>query len=155
MEKIKTENLDPAFKYEVAGKAGAENLKKCFACGTCTAGCPVFQVESGYNPRKIIRMVLLGMREEVLSSKMIWLCARCYACTATCPQGVNFADIMVVLRDMAIQAGQAQPDILEKIENISQAAHAFRRDCINMVTGIGQMTKDKIKTGIVESIDRL
>ncbi len=155
MEKIHISKADPKFKYEVAGKPGAENIKKCFSCGTCTSGCPVFQVESGYNPRKIIRMILLGLRKEVLSSKMIWLCAQCYACTANCPQEVSFADIMTVLRDMAIEEGHASADILEKIETITAAAGEFRKDSINLLTGAGEVSKEQIKENVEKAIKEL
>ena len=105
MKGISIGKLDPRFAGEIASAPGGKNIRKCYACGTCTAGCPVFQVDADYNPRKLIRMILLGMRKEVLSSKAIWLCARCYACTANCPQAVDFSDIMMVLRDMAVAEG--------------------------------------------------
>lgn len=155
MEKINISKSDPKFKYEVANRPGAENLKKCFSCGTCTGGCPVFQVESSYNPRKIIRMILLGMRKKVLSSKMIWLCARCYACTANCPQEVSFADIMTVLRDMAVEEGYAPAELLEKIENLTRVANEFRKDSINLLTGEGDVSKEQIKEKVEKAIKEL
>jgi heterodisulfide reductase subunit C len=135
MGKIAIEKLDPGFGSEIAAKPGGENIRKCFACGTCTAGCPVFQVESEYNPRRLIRMILLGMREEVLSSKLIWLCSRCYTCTANCPQEVDFSNIMMALRDMAVAGGFADADLGGRLDAISEAANALRADCINMVLG--------------------
>jgi len=155
MKTVNAKKMDPAFKYEVAARPGAENLKKCFSCGTCTSGCPVFQVESEYNPRKIIRMILLGLKDEVLRSKTIWLCARCYACTANCPQEVNFADIMTVLRDMAVEAGYAKPDRWEKIEAIHRAAHTFRKDSINLLTGAGTVDKKQIRENIEKALNEL
>jgi ferredoxin len=54
MEKIVIDNkLDANFKYEIAAKPGGENIKKCFACGTCTAGCPVFHVDHESAPSVI------------------------------------------------------------------------------------------------------
>jgi heterodisulfide reductase subunit C2 len=144
MSKIRTDKTDSTFKYEVARMPGGENLKKCFSCGTCTGGCPVFRVDDEYNPRRIIRMILLGMRKEVLSSKTIWLCARCYACTANCPQQVNFADIMAVLRDMAIKEGHASPDLPEKVDRVTLAANDLRKDCINLINGVGKSSKEQI-----------
>jgi heterodisulfide reductase subunit C len=138
---IAIEKLDPQFKFEVAKKPGGRNIRKCYACGACTAGCPVFQVESQYNPRKLIRMILLGMRKEVLSSRVIWLCARCSVCTANCPQEVDFSNIMTALRDMAVEEGFAPADMQERIERISTAAHELRRDCINLLLGIGDATE--------------
>jgi len=54
------EELDPQFKYEVSKQPGGENIKNCFACGVCTGGCPVSEINPTYDPRKIIRMILLG-----------------------------------------------------------------------------------------------
>jgi heterodisulfide reductase subunit C len=138
---IAIEKLDPRFKDEVAAKPGGVNIRKCYACGTCTAGCPVFQVESGYNPRKLIRMILLGMRTEVLSSKSIWLCQRCAVCSANCPQDVDFSNIMMALRDMAVEEGFAPADMQERIDRIGTAAHELRRDCINLLLGMGESTE--------------
>jgi heterodisulfide reductase subunit C len=64
---IALSELDTKFKYDVANEPGGENTKVCFACGLCTASCPVADIDEKFNPRRIIRMVLLGMRKEVLS----------------------------------------------------------------------------------------
>jgi heterodisulfide reductase subunit C len=151
--KIAVEKLDPLFKDEVARKPGGANIRKCYACGTCTAGCPVFQVESGYNPRKIIRMILLGMRKEVLSSKAIWLCQRCAVCSANCPQDVDFSNIMTALRDVAVQEGLAPADMQERIDRISTAAHELRRDCINLLLGEEKVSESDIRSGVEKAFD--
>jgi heterodisulfide reductase subunit C len=152
MRTIAIEKLDPKFSFEVSRKPGGENIRKCYACGTCTAGCPVFQVESEYNPRKLIRMILLGMRKEVLSSKVIWLCTRCYTCSANCPQDVDFSNIMMALRDMAVAEGHMPPDMQERIDKISTAAHEFRRDCINLLLGIGEASEADIRASAEKTI---
>jgi heterodisulfide reductase subunit C2 len=152
MKTIAMESLDPRFAADLAARPGGRNLRKCYACGTCTAGCPVFQVDADYNPRRLIRMILLGMRTEVLSSPVIWLCARCYTCTANCPQGVDFSDIMMALRDMAVAEGYASAETLEKIEAISTAAHEMRRDCINLLLGIGKATEAEVRAGMERAI---
>jgi len=121
MEKQKEEQLDANFKFEVSATAGGENIKLCFACGTCTAACPVAAVDDEFNPRKIIRMVLLGMRKEALSSPAIWRCVQCYSCTAKCPQNVKFRDVMKVLRDMAIKEGFADPSVLSEMQRLDDA----------------------------------
>jgi heterodisulfide reductase subunit C len=152
MKTIAIEKLDPGFKYEVSGKPGGENIKKCYACGTCTSGCPVFQVETAYNPRKLIRMILIGMRKEVLASTVIWLCIRCYTCSANCPQGVDFSNIMMALRDMATAEGYAPADRQERIDRISTAAHELRRDCINLLLGTGEASEADIRASVEKAL---
>jgi heterodisulfide reductase subunit C2 len=136
---------DTQFKNEIASRPGGENVRKCFACGTCTAGCPAFQADHEYNPRRIIRMILLGMRKEVLSSPAIWLCHQCYACSANCPQNVDFSHIMMAVRDIAVSEGLHPHGRLEAVDRIGQLASEFRRDCVQLLTGSGGMSAEKIR----------
>jgi len=128
METIETKNLDPRFKYDVAAHPGGENIKLCFSCGTCTAGCPVSAVDPEFDPRKIIRQVLLGMRKKVLSSPVIWRCVQCYSCSAKCPQNVKFRDVMRALREMAVAEGYVRPELLHDIEQLDEFAQKLRCD---------------------------
>jgi heterodisulfide reductase subunit C len=103
--------LDPNFKYEITSMPGGENLKYCFTCGTCTASCPVREVDERYNPRRIIRMMILGMKERVLKSDFMWLCTACYSCQERCPQDVKITDLMVALKNYAVKHGHVHPGI--------------------------------------------
>ncbi|PNX49692.1 MAG: heterodisulfide reductase [Thermoplasmata archaeon M9B1D] len=106
---IDSKELDHNFKYEVAAETGGINITKCFACGTCTASCPVREIDETYNPRKIIRMILLGMRDRVLKSDFIWLCSTCCTCDDRCPQNVELTKIMMALKNIAVKEGYIHP----------------------------------------------
>ena len=105
---IDASNLDPNFKYDISNQSGGENIKRCFQCGTCVASCPIWAIDERFNPRKIIRMALLGMKEEVLSSEFIWFCSRCYACYEQCPQDVRITELMGAIASIAEREGKEE-----------------------------------------------
>jgi len=97
------EDRTEAFIREIE-EAGGTGIKLCYQCGTCTGDCPTaFAMD--HTPRQIIRMVRFGMREEVLSSDTIWVCASCYNCTTRCPRGVRITEVMTALKRIAIREG--------------------------------------------------
>jgi heterodisulfide reductase subunit C len=111
--------LDPHFKDEVAEKIGLEAIKPCFACGSCTGVCPVHGVVEDFDPRRIIHMILLGMRKEVLSSDLIWLCCLCNSCFFVCPQGIKFSRVATELRKIAADEGLVDEGFLKKLEDLN------------------------------------
>jgi heterodisulfide reductase subunit C len=109
LKSLKTTKIDPNFKFEVAKMPGGESIKYCFQCGKCTATCPIRRFDKEYTPRLIIRATLLGLKDIVLSSDVIWLCATCYSCTERCPQGVKLTNIIRAIRNLAIEKGYIHP----------------------------------------------
>jgi len=116
---IDSKTLDSNFKFLIASEPGGENIKKCFSCGTCTAGCPVREVTDRYNPRKIIRMALFGMKKEVLSSQFIWLCSSCYTCYERCPQDVRIPELMNAIKNIAAREGYLPPAMKIQLDLLS------------------------------------
>jgi heterodisulfide reductase subunit C len=117
--------LDPNFKFEVTKVPGGQNIMRCFQCGTCNVGCPVREIEEKYNPRKIIRMVVLGMKERVLSSEFIWLCSACYTCQERCPQDVKISDVMNALKNLAVKEGQIHSSFAKRVELVGTQGRLF------------------------------
>ncbi len=116
---IDSKTLDPHFKFLIAQEPGGEHIKKCFSCGTCTAGCPVREVTDLYNPRRIIRMALFGLKKEVLSGKFIWLCSSCYTCFERCPQDVKIPELMNAIKNIAVREGYLLPSTKMQLELLS------------------------------------
>jgi heterodisulfide reductase subunit C2 len=128
IETLNTENLDDQFKYEVASEIGGEGILRCMACGTCSSGCPVFGLAEDYNPKRIIRLVLLGARSKVLQSSFIWLCSNCFTCQERCPQEVNVTHIMRAIRNLAIRSGMIPDAIKLQMEMLLKFSRLYEID---------------------------
>jgi heterodisulfide reductase subunit C len=126
-EKLRLQEMDLLFKEEVAREPGCQHLLRCFACGACTAACPVSEIEPEFSPSLIIRQILYGLKKQLLSSPALWYCARCARCSFQCPQDVRFLDIIQGLRQIAIRENlisAARADLLEKGEGLIQELRA-------------------------------
>jgi heterodisulfide reductase subunit C len=94
---------DPGFCRQVEAALG-QQLGACFHCGKCASGCPVgFAMD--LLPNQVVRQVQLGLKDQVLQSAAIWLCASCQTCTTRCPNEVDIAALMDLLREMARREG--------------------------------------------------
>ncbi|MCJ7561291.1 4Fe-4S dicluster domain-containing protein [Candidatus Bathyarchaeota archaeon] len=125
-EPIKASEIDPKFKYEISKMHGGEKLLRCFQCGTCTSDCPVARFSDTYRPRQIIRMAQLGLKERVLNSDTLWLCAACFTCTDRCPQDVEVASVIRVLRNLAAEKGMVPLVFKEQACSILESGYAYK-----------------------------
>ena len=89
------------FSKEVTCRHGGETLTACYS------SCPVARLDARFNPREIIKLSLLGEKQEVLTGDAIWLCTSCFNCQERCPQDVEIADVIYALRNIAIEAGNS------------------------------------------------
>jgi len=125
---INLENADPGFRKELAQQPGGEKITACFTCRTCVASCPISAVNDRFNPLRIIRMALYGLRKEVLESDFIWLCSSCYSCQERCPQGVNITEFMTLLKNMAVKEGHVPTGVKTQKEIIKDKGRIYSID---------------------------
>ena len=122
---LKMGDMDPKFKYEISKLPGAETVLLCFQCGTCTADCPIARFSEFYRPRKLIRMIQLGLKNKLLSNDVIWPCSTCFTCVDHCPQDVGIANIVRALRNLTIKEGE-MPVVYKTLAlNILKTGYAY------------------------------
>ena len=124
---IKFTEMDPRFKYEISKIPGAEKIMLCFQCGTCTADCPIARFSEFYKPRKIARMVQLGLKDRLLSDEALWLCSTCFTCVDHCPQGVEIAGIVRALRNLTVKEKGVMPLVFKELaSNLLKTGYVYR-----------------------------
>jgi heterodisulfide reductase subunit C len=103
-QELLVNDLDAGFKDRLAEKYGDSGFMHCLSCGSCSASCPVRRLEEKYNPRRIIRMAILGMKDEVYKSEFVWMCSYHTTCLHRCPQGVNIGEVSDAVSRLAEEA---------------------------------------------------
>ncbi|MEW5909983.1 MAG: 4Fe-4S dicluster domain-containing protein [Thermodesulfobacteriota bacterium] len=83
----------------------------CVTCGTCASLCPASGVD-GFDPRKVVRMVLMGMEARVMEARWPWICTLCGKCTHGCPMNIDIPALIRKLR--SLRPRQDVPGILHK-----------------------------------------
>lgn len=74
----------------------------CFQCQKCASACTMAE-DADHSPNQIIRMIQLGLEDEVLKSSSIWLCTGCEICGARCPNNIDSGEVMDALKETAIK----------------------------------------------------
>jgi heterodisulfide reductase subunit C len=96
---------DHTWLAEVEKSSGIA-VSACYQCKKCSSGCPVtFAMD--YLPNQILHMIQMGLKEEVLRSTTIWVCASCETCTTRCPNDIDIAKIMDAMRMASLKSGLA------------------------------------------------
>jgi heterodisulfide reductase subunit C len=93
---------------ELVKRQSGEDVNLCYQCKKCTVGCPM-SYAMDWTPTQLIHAIRLNLQELVFTSKTMWLCASCETCTNRCPQGLDIAKIMDVVKILALRQGIAPP----------------------------------------------
>jgi heterodisulfide reductase subunit C len=84
-------------------------VSACYQCKKCSNGCPVVYAMD-FQPNRLMRMIQLGLKEDVLKSATIWVCASCETCSTRCPNDIEIATLMDHLRQAAIREGKVEKE---------------------------------------------
>jgi heterodisulfide reductase subunit C len=83
----------------------------CITCGLCASACPASGID-GFDPRKLVRMVALGLVDEAVESRWPWICTMCGKCESVCPMEIDIADVVRKVR--SLRERDTVPGILHK-----------------------------------------
>ncbi|MDM8517367.1 hydrogenase iron-sulfur subunit [Desulfobacterales bacterium HSG16] len=111
----------------------------CLTCALCSSACPASGID-GFDPRKLVRMVAIGMEAQLVESRWPWICTMCARCDAVCPMEIKISSLVRNIRgtrdrdkvpgvnqkglDMAIKTGNnlglPQEDFVFIMEDVAE-----------------------------------
>ncbi len=140
-------NLDEDFMHEVANTPRGRGVLACIQCGRCTSSCPVSRVVPEHNPRKLMEMIILGLRSDVLGEELPWYCLSCFTCLDRCPQLGDVGEVMFAIRNLAVREGKVPEGILV------QARSLFENGRVVVPSRMASAQREKHGLGKAPTVD--
>ncbi|KKM09201.1 hypothetical protein SY88_20155 [Clostridiales bacterium PH28_bin88] len=134
----------PSFTFlrEVEERSG-QPVSRCYQCTKCTGGCPM-NFAMDIQPSQIVRFIQLGLKEPLLKSRSIWICACCKTCKSRCPNGIDIGRLNDTLKEMAVEM---EVPAAEKNVPIFHQVFLGSVEKNGRVHELGMMLGYKMKTG--------
>ena len=133
--------------HEVANNPRGKGVLACIQCGRCTSSCPVARVVEEHNPRKLMEMIILGLRSDVLNERLPWYCLSCFTCLDRCPQGGDVGEVMFAIRNMTVREGKIPEGILV------QASSLFENGRVVTSSKMASIQREKRGLGKEPTVD--
>jgi len=130
------------FIQEVEKLPGGDKVLECIQCGVCAGSCPT-RFAMDYSPTQILKMINLGMREQVLSSSTIWECTSCHTCAARCPRGIEITTLMMTLKNLSLKANLAK----------SKTKPKFHKSFFEVINKYGRLSETVLMTKTMKKSD--
>ncbi len=109
------------FRDKLNKISGGKHHNYCYQCSACVAVCPAAKYTKEFNPRTILLRAILGMEEDLIGqNSVIWLCTNCYSCYERCPQDARPIEVIIALKNMAVEKGTAPVALTKLSENIGK-----------------------------------
>ena len=122
------------------------DIRNCLSCGSCVAGCPAAEGGPPLLIRRLVRMVVFGLEDELLDDETPWACTTCHACEQWCPMGVHPFEVGLAIRRWQYRNDETflPPSVPEVFERGHTQAVEKVKDLMKSV-GLEEVTPTVVK----------
>jgi len=125
-DQMTSKKPDANLRLRVLGKIGEHKPYNCYQCIKCTSGCPSMKMLE-LKPHEIVALAKAGFIDELVNSGIIWTCATCLKCKERCPQAVAPVDLIIALRNLAVEKEAKVPEsFLQSLSMILECGYVSR-----------------------------
>lgn len=113
----------------------------CISCGGCIGRCFLLEAIEGMDPRKMVRLALMGEEQLIRASDFPWACTMCLRCTHDCPSGVRMDRVTRALRARMTAEGLAPEELVKGIESsleMGNNSRISREDFVDTVEWLSE-----------------
>ena len=103
---------------------GAERLMYCMQCGAYASICPLARVGFEWYNKKLIKALILGLKDELLDDPTPWACVACNRCTEICPRRVSPFEVMFAMRRLMVEEYAIPTLAIEGARSLYEHGHA-------------------------------
>jgi len=114
-------DIRPAKLQRVEERFDLESLERCYSCQACLDDCPSTLNFPEFQPDQIIKKVLEGEAEELLTREEIWHCLECHTCFELCPQRYGMETVFTTLKGMAMERGLIPSTVKQAIDTFEKS----------------------------------
>lgn len=126
---IKSRHL---IKNSLTEEVIAAGITSCYTCGSCLSECPVNRATDMLHPWSMVRMVALGLIDELVHSPEIWYCISCRRCEQACPMSVRPARLIAAIRQEAYNSGVLSPEKQWRLRSVYSQLQRVRRHVVDL-----------------------
>ena len=117
---------------DVLAEEVRSGISNCYTCGSCLSECPVNLATDSLHPRTMVRMVSLGLIDELMHSPEIWYCISCGRCERACPMSVRPARLIAAIRQEAYTSRVLTLDKQWRLRSVYSQLHRVRRQVVEL-----------------------
>ena len=126
----------------------------CLTCGSCASACAISGVD-GLDPRKAIRMAVLGLEDELIASQWPWKCTLCGKCEEACPMNIEIVSLMSHVRSLRERdkvPGPLHKGVIMCLERGNNLGIP-REDFVELLRAVGEDLAEESCPGFTVPID--